>query len=345
MGDAACDLLEAELALDRLEATLAAELPAHLRAFAEAHARGAPDPIAPPIARHARSLGTARGAFIHPLLEARAIALLRVLAPLAIDDDPRVHAARQQPRSWSAWQALAAARDAAARDRFGLGWLELVHRLHGSTTVAAAPFAWPAPLPAWTAPERTFDAAAIEAMWTTLAARHRVGGACRIVASDARARTFVVEPGAEVIVVVPRAVDSPAQRFAVLHELGHAIAALAVPTTLPRAVDEAVAAYVARALEQPAHGWHSPIARAARTRRLALARALDAIERGDPARPTAQPPWALWHDAGAQAAYVAAEAIADRWSHELGDAPSPGALAAAIARTHAEVDRALPVRF
>jgi hypothetical protein len=43
-----------------------------------------------------------------------------------------------------------------------------------------------------------------------------------------------------------------------------------------------------------------------------LATLLDAIERGAPPA-FARPPWALWHDPGAQAAYVRAEQLADAW--------------------------------
>src|SRR5205085_12467742 len=95
-------------------------------------------------------------------------------------------------------------------------------------------------------------------------------------------RVFVVEPGREVIVVIGT-IDSPVMRFAAVHELGHALAALLQPTTLPRVVDEAAAAYIARliepegALERP---WFTPIAQPARARRRQMAAALDAIECG-----------------------------------------------------------------
>ena len=123
-----------------------------------------------------------------------------------------------------------------------------------------------------------------------------------------------------------------------MHECGHAIAAMLVGV-VPRVVDEAVASYTARLVETPGP-WFLPLATAARARRVALARALDAIERGQGARPTEAPPWALWHDPGAQATYVAAEALADRWVALLGPAAPAEALAVAIATAAAEVDRA-----
>ena len=141
--------------------------------------------------------------------------------------------------------------------------------------------------------------------------------------------------------MVPARVATPAARFAVLHELGHALGGLIARAALPRAVDEAVASYAARALEAPGHPWYSPLAAAARARRTAIAARLDELERALPAidtPPSPRPPWALWHDAGAQASYVAAERIADGWS--AGGGPEPGALAAAIAREAARAGRA-----
>src|SRR5512139_2494951 len=111
----ACDLLEAELALDHTEAALAVELPQHVRAFAAAHASGAPLPPAPRI-----PLVVIRNALAHPLLADRALALARLAYPIAIDDDRRVVAARAQPPSWDALADVAAARDEVANERFGL---------------------------------------------------------------------------------------------------------------------------------------------------------------------------------------------------------------------------------
>jgi hypothetical protein len=51
------------------------------------------------------------------------------------------------------------------------------------------------------------------------------------------------------------------------------------------------------------------------------------------------PPWALWHDPGAQAAYVAAEWLADAIEQAIGTSPGQGALAAALAAWSAPIDR------
>jgi hypothetical protein len=53
----------------------------------------------------------------------------------------------------------------------------------------------------------------------------------------------------------------------------------------------------------------------------------------------AAPPRALWHDPGAQAAYVAAEAIADRLQRDLGSNPPRGQLARVLGFERARIDR------
>jgi hypothetical protein len=142
--------------------------------------------------------------------------------------------------------------------------------------------------------------------------------------------------------VIPAQITTPAERFTVLHELGHVLAALALSAGVPRIVDEAAAAYVARAIEREGDPWFSPVAAEARARRGALARVLDRSERAFPAtldRPAERPPWALWHDPGAQAAYAGAEAIADAIEDRVGPTPAPGAVAAALAAQREQIDR------
>jgi len=366
--------LELEMDLDRVEAELAAELPGHMRAFARAHAAGAPAPPAPAAVRRTSVAALARRAVAYPALAARGLALLRLVVPVLVEGDPAVARARAAAPMWPSLAALAAAREAASRVRFGLGFVEIVHALHGAPAVGApapgrheslalreplepreamesreamepresmesrGPLALRAALepPAgWTEPDRAAGAtgaAEIDAIWRELARCHGAAGRLELVASAAaRPRAFVVEPGREVIAVVPARVETPAARFAVLHELGHALAGLIAPAALPRAVDEAAASYAARAMEASAHPWHSPLAAAARARRTALAAALDELERAgasstvarapaaqDPLLAGTRPPWALWHDPGAQASYVRAEQIADRWAEEAG---------------------------
>jgi hypothetical protein len=374
-----CELLTIEARLDRIEAELAAELPPHLRAFARAHARGQPAPPAPDALQRPATLGTARAALVHPVLADRGLALLRLAAPVAIEADPAVAAARSAPPTWAGLSALAAARDAAATARFGRRAIDVLHRLHGSAVdlaslagvhpgaasaqdrsaadavrlvagnTGAAPgetLGLPPAVPAWFEPDGVaVDEHAILRAWDQLRACHGVDGALRYErVVGARPRAFVVEPGREVVLAIPAHVTTPAARFAVLHELGHAVAALARPAGLPRVVDEAAAAYVARAIERDTDSWYSPAAYAVRVRRRLLAQMLDCIERALPAPPPSpavseRPPWALWHDPGAQAAYAAAESLADALAHTVGVSPVPGTLAAALAAWSEPIDR------
>jgi hypothetical protein len=348
VGEPACEALHAELALDLLDGELAAELPAHMRAFARAHAEGRPPPAAPLLARLARTLHTVLGALRHELLADRALGLLRLVAPLAVESDPAVVAARAAQASWDQLAQLAAARDTVARRTFGRDAIELAHLLSGAgppRTDAPGP---PGPVIAgWQDPAPALDHGTIVDAWQAIAARHGITGSVRVERGP-KPRAFVVEPGREVIVVVPTVIDRPAARFAVLHELGHAAAALLLPAGTPRAVDEAAASYIARLVEPGtwlAPPWASELAPAARCRRLAIAAMLDQVERALPeipevrAQPSEAPPGALWHDPGAQAAYVEAEVIADRLVHDLGLSPPTGQLARALAAERDRVDQ------
>src|SRR5439155_22528740 len=123
-------------------------------------------------------------------------------------------------------------------------------------------------------------------------------------------------------------------------------AALTLSAGIPRVLDEAAASYVARLAEPqswlPAP-WTTEHAAKARARRCAIAALLDDIERALPEvpdpPPSASPPWALWHDPGAQAAYVEAELLADRLRSELGPSPPRGQLARALAAERDRIDR------
>jgi hypothetical protein len=139
----ACELVATEHRLDLIEAELATERPPHLRTFARAHAFGFPTPPAPDVLRRASTLATARAALAHPVLADRGLALLRLVAPIAIESDPAVSAARAATRSWATLAVLAAARDAAARVWFGRRAIEVSHRLHGSAAACDARAALP----------------------------------------------------------------------------------------------------------------------------------------------------------------------------------------------------------
>jgi hypothetical protein len=344
VGEPVCDALQAEMALDLLDGELAAELPAHMRAFARAHAQGRPPPAAPVLARLASTVQTVKNALVHELLADRALGLLRLVAPLAIESEPDVVLLRGLPPAWADIAGLAQARDSAARVKFGRGAIELLHVLHGAGPARAHEPPGPA-IAGWQDKGAAIDQATVLDAWQAIASRHGITGSVRVDRGAGKPRTFVVDPRREVIVVVPEAIDTPAARFAVLHELGHAAAALLLPAGVPRAVDEASASYIARLAEPGtwlASVWASELAPAARRRRLAIAAMLDEVERGLPAihdTPGAAPPWALWHDPGAQAAYVEAESIADRLVHDLGVNPPRGQLARALSAERDRVDQ------
>ncbi|HEY4243581.1 MAG TPA: hypothetical protein VGM88_27400 [Kofleriaceae bacterium] len=266
------------------EAEIETELPRHVRAFAEAYAARRPAPPAPEVLTRWGTIEAAK----------RDRALLALVAPIVIESDARVVEMRAGERSWTRYRALACARDDVSERKFGTRHIELMHGLHGSGG-APRSVAYPAPVAGW-----------LERDGMRVERATEPGVTMRY--AEVRPRTFVVEAGREVIVVVPEILDTPALRFMALHEFGHARAALAATSMIERAADERAAAIAARAMEQPAHAWFSPIAEAARRRRKQLAELLDAIEQGAAAPPElAKPPAALWEDPGAQSAYVAAE--------------------------------------
>lgn len=317
-------LFDVELALDRIDARLAAELPAHVAALAHAHADGTVAPSTIAITpREVDAVIAARGIVE---LRAHATRLLRVIAPMVIESAPSVVAAGLRERTWENYRSLAAARDEQARMRFVHSHRALVHELAGVPVGATRDDARiPPRVDGWLdARCDVVTDAGIAHVWAAL--RGADFGTLEVLRSaTAHPRTFVVERGVRAILVVPTRIDTPAARFAALHELGHAalwLAPLSMQHEWPRALDEAAASYVARSMEHDADGlWFDPLARRARERRLAIARALDAIEAGAPHGELERPPWALWHDPYAQAAYVEAEQIADEMPAGLrGDA-------------------------
>ena len=108
---------------------------------------------------------------------------------------------------------------------------------------------------------------------------------------------------------------------------------------MDRAVIAVVLASVACGVRAPAP---IDVAAAARQRRTAIAAMLDDVERTLPALPHVPgttPPWALWHDPGAQAAYVGAEVIAERLRKDLGPNPPRGLFSRALNTERDRIDR------
>jgi hypothetical protein len=338
-----------ELALERIEAELATELPAHMRAFAAAYAANQPSPPSPAVlGRPAtidlalRVLETTRGETSDQARDRRerALDILRLAIPLAIESDPKVGALRATVPTWDGYRALAAGRDAVAKARFGRGHIELLRDLHGRFACERSGAAWPAPLDGWHAATPPIERVWVERAWRDLATMHAFDGTCRLVASAARPRAFIVEPRREVVVVLG-AIDTPAMRFAALHELGHACAGLCASRQVPRVADEAAASYTARFLEHEGAldlAWSTPLAAPARIRRRAIAEVLERTETGGPLPPIERPPWSLWHDPGAQTAYVEAEALADAWWERFKTRPAPTDLVCSLEGARREID-------
>lgn len=177
---------------------------------------------------------------------------------------------------------------------------------------------------AWLAARLPMTVANVAAVWQALATHYDIAvataAAVTFVLDASHGQCRVVVPG-RVVEVRLRSGASAAAWHDCLHELGHAVVALSTVLDVPRAVDEAVADVVAaQLLHGPATSIASPlaifsdlaqVAPQMRQHRLAIAQRLAIAE--STLRPTtaARPPWALWHDPGAQTAYVAAAALAE----------------------------------
>lgn len=337
--------LDIELVLDRIMGQLDDELRAHMQAFARAYAAGSALPAAPDLAGRASTAAVGRRALAFPTLKTRALGLLRVVASNLIERDGGVAAARAGEPTWGGLRTLTEARDAVANARFKRRAIDVLHALAGAGTELAPTLESPPPIPGWTEIEHALEDRAVEDAWRYLGEPSGL----EIVRSDmARPRYFSVEPGVRGIAVIPRVIDTPAKRFTVLHELGHALLHLTVPRAWPRAIDEAAASTVARMMEAPdgiPGRWFSPLAAAARARRTQIARVLDTVERtlrdaADP--PFAKPPWALWHDPAAQASYVRAEALADELVARF-ESPSPPRIVEELAVIAGQIDRDIAI--
>ncbi len=225
--------------------------------------------------------------------------------------------------TWGDWRARLAALDAAVPPSF----VAAMRIAHGASDSHVAPSSTDAATVAqralWLAPRSPMTAASVATVWLLLAKRYEISEAV------ARAVTFrfdaahgqcnVVVPG-RVIEVWLRSGPSAGAWHDCLHELGHALVALCCAHDVPRAVDEAAADIIAAQLVSAASA-HEPwplagfadlvhVAQHMRHHRDGITQRLAAAEvTGQPTATTA-PPWALWHDPGAQAAYVAAGQLA-----------------------------------
>ena len=333
--------LDIELVLDRIGGQLDGELRLHMQAFARAYAAGVPLPAAPDLAGRASTAAVARRAFAFPTLKPRAVGLLRLVVPILIERDGGVAAAAAREPSWVGLRTLSEARDAVANARFKRRAIDVLHSLAGVSEPGERTTNVPPAIAGWTDPDHVLKERAVEDAWRYLGEPSGL----ELLRSDmARPRYFAVDPGVTGIAVIPRVIDTPAKRFTVLHELGHALLHLSVKRAWPRALDEAGASAVAHMMETPGQipgRWFSPLAEPARLRRTQLARVLDTVERTilQPADPAfARPPWALWHDPAAQAAYVRAEELASELWMRMGT-PSPAQIVEELAAIAERIDR------
>lgn len=352
-----------ELALDELEAALADEQPAAWER-----------PRRQLVARAVATQGLRR----------RALQLVQAHAIAWVDQTAIVLAARLAAPSWAAYARLRAALEVAASQAFEADWAQVVRWAMGVPAAALPP---PAPIrpPAlrWIDEHRGDAAAAGAALpWqrvvAALAAHTRPllrPYQLELRFAPAHPRTRVRwqpgsggQPTAHLAITLRDDRDTPRAWFQLLHELGHALAAMICPGAwLPRAVDEAAAAWLCRHLEEPGsfpalppHAYDAALHGGERLRRHAVAVALAHLEEhpaearesgpatapeggGAPASNAAQAqlPWALWHDAGAQPAYLHAETLADKWWAEGLRLDDLNGFARALAYAIAEA-RALP---
>jgi hypothetical protein len=291
-------------------------------------------------------------AFAAPALRAQALALLQRHAPAWIEDAPLASMARvtQGPPTWADVRRRRLDLELIARAHFATSWSEVV-RWHCGAPEAALPA--PQPIPA-AAAEWSHAGARWSFATVATAIIPPSLGEVTVSFSKRRPRTLVVGAGAK----LELSDDSGSARswFQLLHELGHALAGLTLRRPLPRAVDEAVAAWLARHLEEPnsvaglpSAAWAAPaLHRAERERRAKVAGALAHLEAAIPtaaqATSAAAVPWALWHDPGVQVAYLHAEALAEAWWTQGLRAGALDEVAAALARA-CDQAAALPPPF
>ncbi len=225
--------------------------------------------------------------------------------------------------SWDDWRARIVALDAAVPPSF-VAAMRIAHGASDShKAVSSTDDATMAQRALWLAPRLPMTAANVATVWLALALRYEIPEALASAVSfrfDAlHGQCSVVVPGCVVAVSV-RSGSSAAAWHECLHELGHAVVALCCTHDVPRAVDEAAADIIAAQLVRFA-STQGPgpldcfadlvqVASYMRQHRNDIAQRLAAAEASGHPIATAAPPWALWHDPGAQAAYVAASQLA-----------------------------------
>jgi hypothetical protein len=350
--------LALELELDRFEGVLAPELAAGARALV-ARARAAPNATPPPWPSRLRSESTARlarAAAEHedPAVAMRGRQLARWCTAARLEAEPTWAAARATPRDLAGLGARHRAFAGCARRLGFAGARALADALHGPAPALASVSRPPA-----AAEPAAHRASAVDSRGLPDAERllRGVAGTLELdtrgvaLALGATPITVTLSPGHACAIAAPGE-DALASLAVAMHELGHALwraqrARATWLTSEPAArwLDEAVAAWMVRQLEQPT--WVSDdrvreLAATRRQRREALtvrlarfeldvldvgvdtAAAWAATELGAPDRYTA-----LFDEPGVMASYHAADVLepdaAERALRSAGDSGRDGA--------------------
>lgn len=337
---------ELEMALDRDEGRWHGDLRSYLRAAAHAHHHGQAAPIAPSSLVALSTWRLAQRALACPLSPngARIVGRGRRLGSLVIrpliDREPAVASLVRQPRSWHGLAALARRRNEAAERLANRGYLALVCDLDGTAPVAPVS---PSPQPTQRGTWRkevlpALTPHTLAAMWSDVAGDEATP---EVLSAPSGRPASSYPQGDDAIVVVPLGGRTLESWAVALHELGHAWAARHVPTAT-RVCDEAIAMWWSFRLADPqfvqrvcgadARGSMTTaeaIALAARAYHEAMhttARWFAGVEAslyggsgeaqrvaGTEEAATAPPPWALWFEGGAQAAYANAARCTSEW--------------------------------
>jgi hypothetical protein len=267
-----------ELAIERAEATIAAALDDHGAATVAALRAGTRPPPWPRVVAAVDAAGLATDH--DPGWAARAATLSRWALAARLDGDPGLAAARRGPATAAGLAARYRALGAAAL-RLGCGDVgALIGALFGARPRFGAAG------PAESAAEVSAPPGVALPPWSTVAAAladHAGVDLGLVTVCDDGAAAATVVTTTAVVCVFPPVRDLGSLTVAA-HELGHALYAaamrglplgLAAPPS--RAVDEAIAAWAVRALEELAPPW-AAVAAARRRRAEAVRRALATVE-------------------------------------------------------------------
>ena len=330
------DDFELELRLDRIEAAaLAAPAPSAM-VQARAYATGQAMASSPAVFVLAASLRTAIAALEVPSLAARGARILAIGFRAAIEAQADVAAMRTGATTWTGVAALAQTRTAACQRLLGCDYATMAARIDGAdrfADVAAIKSSDDGSSDTWRVkPLLPYISLASVAAVVALAQRRSAARGARpfeifVVESLLTPRTFADASG--VAIVVPSSPGTVSAWSHVLHECGHAVAALDHGFDTPRVVDEAFAIANARQLDDAEwllRAWDVDVAtarriaaaaRAGHDRQGELAHALGSIEKslyaGNAAPhppPFARVPHAFVDDPAMQPAYAAAATIA-----------------------------------